>query len=339
MSIAITIVAAMLLGVGFVLQQRAAEAVPQKFFLRIGIFTDLLRRRAWLAGLAIMVCGQLASAYSVSHIDLSIAETLLATTLLFALALAVPLSGHRLRVSEMAGAVILLGGVAALSYARVATAPAASFASTAGWFAAAGIAAVAAAFVQAGRVCTGQARATFTGTAAGLVYGISDALTRQSVQILDNHGFGALATSWAGYSLIAANVIGLWLLQSAFNAYELHASLPAISAAEPAAGIVLGVVVFGDAIRTSPAMIATQIIGVIALVAGVVLVARAPALSDLRRSTEALRRGRPSSAEWIVTHSASITHPLRHRDSPQEKAPNITSPAATKTSSRGPSGA
>jgi drug/metabolite transporter (DMT)-like permease len=340
MTVAIALVAAMLLGVGFVLQQRAASEAPKAFFLRFALIAELLRQRRWLAGLAIMIMGQLASAYSVSHIDLSLAEPLLSTNLLFALALAVPMSGQRLRAIEMAGAVILLGGVAALSVARTAAAPAASFASPAGWLAAAVIAGIAAAFVQAGRVCSGQARATFTGAAAGLVFGISDALTRQTVQIMDNHGFGALLTTWPGYSVIGAGLTGLWLMESAFNAAQLHASLPAISAAEPAAGIVLGVVVFGDAIRTSPAMIATQIIGVIALVLGVVLVARASVLNDLRRkSTEALRRGRrPSTAEWIATHSVRISHTLRHRASQQENTPNITNPAATKTSSHGPSG-
>jgi drug/metabolite transporter (DMT)-like permease len=341
MSIAITLVAAMLLGVGFVLQQRAAEAAPKKFFLRLELITSLLRQRAWLTGLAIMIAGQLASAYSVSHIDLSVAEPLLATSLLFALALAVPLSGQRLHVSEMAGALLVLGGIAALSVARIATSPAASFSSPAGWLAAAAIAAVAAGFLQAGRVCTGQARATFTGAAAGLVFGISDALTRQTVHILDNHGFGALLTTWPGYSLIGAALVGLWLMENAFNADHLHASLPAISAGEPAAGIVLGVVVFGDDIRTSPPMIALQLAGVVALVLGVILVARAPVLSDLRRrSTEALRRGgHPGTADWIATHTTSITHPLRPHNPPQEKGPNITGPAATKTGSQGPSGA
>jgi drug/metabolite transporter (DMT)-like permease len=340
MTVAIALIAAMLLGVGFVLQQQAASDAPKAFFLRFALITELLKQRRWLFGLAIMIMGQLASAYSVSHIDLSLAEPLLSTNLLFALALAVPLSGQRLRAIEMAGAVILLGGVAALSVARIAVSPGASFASPVGWLAAAVIAGIAAAFVQAGRLCSGQARATFTGAAAGLVFGVSDALTRQTVQILDHHGLAALLRTWPGYSVIGAGLVGLWLMESAFNASELRASLPAISAAEPAAGIVLGVVVFGDAIRTSTLMIAVQITGVVALVLGVVLVARASVLSDLRRkSTEALRRGgHPGTADWIATHSVTMAQTLRHRASQQEKAPNMTKPTATKASSHGPSG-
>jgi drug/metabolite transporter (DMT)-like permease len=281
-NITVTLVAALLLGGGFVLQQHAAEQAPKAFFLRMSLITDLLRRRRWLAGFAVMIAGEFASAWSVSHLSLSLAEPLLTTSLLFALALAVPLSGQRLRAAEVIGVVVLGGGVAVLSYARTASSPAESFASPAGWLAAAVIAGLAAAFLQAGRLTRGLARATFTGTAAGLVFGISDALTRLTVHLADERTVTALLTTWPGYSLIAASLVGLWLMESAFNAAPLHASLPAISAAEPAAGILLGVVVFGDAVRTSPAMITAQIAGLLALVAGVVLVARAPALSDLR---------------------------------------------------------
>jgi drug/metabolite transporter (DMT)-like permease len=281
-NVAVTLAAAVLLGAGFVLQQHAAERAPKEFFLRLALISDLLRRRRWLAGLAVMIAGELASAWSVSHLPLSVVEPLLTTSLLFALALAIPLSGQRLRATELVGVLILGGGVAALSVARAASSPAKSFGSPSGWFAAAAIAAVACGFVQAGRRRSGVARATFTGTAAGLVFGIADALTRQTVHIMNAQPVTTLLTSWPVYGLIGASVVGLWLMECAFNAAPLHASLPAVSAAEPAAGILLGVLVFGDAIRTSPAMIAVQASGLAALVLGVVLVARAPALTVLR---------------------------------------------------------
>jgi hypothetical protein len=72
-------------------------------------------------------------------------------------------------------------------------------------------------------------------------------------------------------------------MESAFNAGPLHASLPGIAAAEPVAGIMLGVVVFGDPVFVSPGMLALRAAGVAALIIGVVMVARAPALSGLRK--------------------------------------------------------
>src|SRR5271170_2078314 len=143
MVIGITLVAAMLLGVGFVLQQHAAEQEPQAYFLRLQLILDLLRRRRWLLGFGVMITGQLLSAWCVGHLALTLYEPLLATSLIFALALAVPLSRQRLRATELVGAVILSCGVAALSLSRSPGTPAVSFGSFADWPAAAGVAAVA----------------------------------------------------------------------------------------------------------------------------------------------------------------------------------------------------
>ena len=280
--IVIALVAAMLLGVGFVLQQHAAEQAPKAYFLRMRLIADLLHRPRWLVGVAVMVAGQLCSAWAVGHLQLSLAEPLLATNLIFALALAVPLSRQQLRATELIGAVLLMGGVAALSVARSPGTPDVSFGSPADWPVAAGIAVVAYCFVHAGRRRSGQQRALLTGIGAGLVFGISDALTRRTVQIMDTHSFVTLFTSWPAYCVIVAGLIGLWLLESSFNAAPLHASLPGITAAEPLTGIFLGVVVFGDVIRISPGMLALQAAGLVAIVAGVILVARAPCLSALR---------------------------------------------------------
>jgi len=111
-----------------------------------------------------------------------------------------------------------------------------------------------------------------------------------SPQTRFNHGpagkfakFATLLTGWPLYSLVAASLAGFWLMESYFNAAPLHASLPAITAAEPVAGMLLGIVVFGDVIHLSPGMLALQAAGIAALVAGVILVARAPVLSRLSR--------------------------------------------------------
>src|SRR5215470_11404190 len=97
--IVIALAAAMLLGVGFVLQQHAAEQAPQSYFLRLRLIAMLLHRPRWLVGVAVMATGQLLSAWAIGHVALSLAEPLLTSSLIFALALAVPLSGQRLRTA------------------------------------------------------------------------------------------------------------------------------------------------------------------------------------------------------------------------------------------------
>lgn len=274
------VVAAILLGTGFVLQQDAAQHAPKSHFLRVGLLADLLRKPRWLAGIATMVAGQLVSAWVIGHMALTVSEPLLATNLLYALVLAGPVSKQAVHKSEIAGAFILIAGVAALAAARAASTANVS-AGRLGYWPYAGAAAAVAAFglAQLGRRRSGDLRATLTGASAGVLFGVQDALTRQTIFTLSTGHIIALLTSWPGYCLILVGVTGLWLAQSAFNSAPLHASLPAITAGEPVIGIVLGIVVFGDPVPVSPDMIALQVAGLAALVSGVVMVARAPALS------------------------------------------------------------
>ncbi len=280
--VAATVVAAMLSGFGFVLQQHAAEQVQTVEFLRLGLIAKLVRNRRWLGGIAAVVAGDLLGAWTLGHLTLSITEPLLTTSLIFALVLAVPLSGQALRRTEIVGAVLLTAGVAALSATRSVVSTEESFGSVSHWPAAGLIALIAAVLVSVGSRRSGITRAALTGTASGLVFGIADALTRTSVQILDGHHPVHLLATWPGYATLATSLVGIWLMQSAFNAAPLHASLPAVTAAEPAAGIVLGVVVFGDVVHVSPLLLALQAAAIAAIVGGAILVARAPVFRDLR---------------------------------------------------------
>jgi drug/metabolite transporter (DMT)-like permease len=283
----LTLLAALLIGTGFVLQQQSAQREPASRFLSLRLITDLLHQPRWLAGIASMIVGQVLAAWSIGNLSLAFVEPLLTTYLVFALVLAVPIAKASLRVREISGAAVLCTGVALLSASRSAKPIGLSFGSVSHWPAAAVIAAIAFAAVQAGRRRPGRLRAMLTGTAAGLVFGIQDALTRQTLQILGSNGTAAMFTTWAPYALVGAGAIGIWLMQSAFNAGPLQHSLPAIAAGEPLVGLLLGVLVFGDRIQISTGELALQAAGIAALVAGVILVGRAPALSQLRGWTPA----------------------------------------------------
>jgi drug/metabolite transporter (DMT)-like permease len=277
------IAAAMLNGFGFVLQQHAAQQEHIARYLHLSLIARLIHNRRWLAGVAVVVGGNLLSAWTLGHLTLTVIEPLLTTSLLFALLLAVPLSGQSLRRTEIIGAILLTAGVAALSVTRSVRAPSERFGSISHWPVAAGvIAVVALCLVQLGRRRSGWLRATLTGAASGLVLGIADALTRSSVQVLDGRHPLGLLTTWPGYATVAAAAIGWWLMQSAFSVAPLHASLPAITAAEPASGMVLGVLVFGDIVHVSPWLLGLQAAGAAAMVGGVILVARAPVFRELR---------------------------------------------------------
>jgi len=299
---ATTLVAAVLLGIGFVLQQYSAWQEPESRFLSLRILTDLLGKPRWLLGIACMVAGYLLTAWSIGHLELTLVEPLLTTYLVWALVLAVPMSRQAVRLTEVAGALILIGGVTLLSVTRATKPVGLSFGSFSHWYAAAIIAGIAFAAVQAGHHWRGHVRATLTGLGAGLVFGIQDALTRQTLEILQAHSysFPVLFTSWPAYALAGAGMVGIWLMQNAFSSAPLRASLPAIAAGEPVAGMALGIVVFGDRVQISAGLLAMEAGGIAALIIGVVAVARASAFSGLRTVTReppqasGPRTGRPT---------------------------------------------
>ncbi len=285
-SYATAIVAAVLLGVGFVLQQYSAEQEPESRFLRLRILTDLLRKPRWLIGIGCMIAGYLCAAWSIGHLELTLVEPMLTTYLVWALVLAVPMSKQRVKAAEVVGAVILIGGVTLLSVSRSITPIGLDFGSFSHWYAAAIIAGIAALAVRIGHRRQGQVRATLTGVGAGLVFGIQDALTRQTLEILQGNSFTALFSTWAPYALVGAGIVGIWLMQNAFSAAPLHASLPAIAAGEPIAGIALGIVVFGDRVQITPGLLAIEASGIAALIVGVIAVARSSAFTGLRKVTK-----------------------------------------------------
>ena len=269
MDYATTLVAAVLLGIGFVLQQYAARQEPECLFLSPRIIIDLLHKPRWQASPASWPA-ELLAAWSIGHAALTLVEPLLTTYLLFALLLAVPMAKQAMRWTEVAGALILCAGVTLLSLSRSTKPIGLSFGSFSHWFVAAIIAGIAYVAVQIGLRTRGPARASLTGLAAGLVFGIQDALTRQTLEILQGHPLTVLFTNWPPYCLLAAGIVGLWLMQNAFSAGPLHASLPTMAAGEPVAGIAPGIVVFGDRIQVTPGMLAIKAGGIAALIIGVV---------------------------------------------------------------------
>ena len=307
----LTLLAALLIGTGFVLQQNAAQREPPARFLRLRLITDLLRSPRWLAGIGCMIGGQVLAAWSIGHLSLAFVEPLLTTNLVFALLIAAVTFKASVRVWEVLGAALLITGVALLSASRSAKPIGLSFGGVSHWPAAAAIAAIAFLAVHAGLRRPARTRAMLTGIGAGLVFGIQDALTRQTLEILQSSGISALFTTWAPYALVGAGAIGIWLMQSAFNAGPLQASLPTISAGEPLVGILLGVIVFGDRIQVTPGMLAIQAGGIAALVVGVIMVARAPTLSHLR--------------SWTPPGIPHTIHMHTHKDEVSPAAPSAQS--------------
>jgi len=274
----LAVCAACCLGLGFVLQQNAARQAPLSDFLSPRLLLDLMRMPRWLGGIGLMVAGMVLGAIALSQGEVSLVEPLLATNLLFALALARRQTKQPLGRQGWAGLALLAGGVTAFI---VAGEPRGGTAVTNPWRhwliigTMLGLALLLTTYAKRSRLSAGP---VLLALAAGLLYGVQDALTRVSGERFSDGGLPHLLTGWQPYAVLLLGLTGLVLVQSAFETAPLRMSLPALTAAQPLAGIVCGVGFLGDRLRTDTGALAWEAAGLAAVVVGIILLGLHPAM-------------------------------------------------------------
>ncbi|MFE7665655.1 DMT family transporter [Streptomyces celluloflavus] len=287
--------AACCLGLGFVLQQAAAQQAPTKDFLSLRLLLDLMRMPRWLAGIALMVCGMGLGAVALGMGDITLVEPLLATNLLFAMALSRQLTRQRLGRRGWAGLWLLAGGVTAFILAGRPRGGGHTDATLWQWLIMGivlGTALLLTAYAKRVRIHI-SLEAALLGLAAGLIYGLQDALTRLSGDRFGHGGWSALFTSWQPYTIVVLGVLALVLVQSAFETAPLRMSLPALTAAQPLAGIACGVGFLGDRLEVTTGALAGEAVGIAAVIAGIVLIGSHPAMPPGTGRAEAVRELQP----------------------------------------------
>ncbi|MFE5873055.1 DMT family transporter [Streptomyces roseifaciens] len=275
---AFAVSAACCLGIGFVLQQNAAQRAPMSDFLSLRLLLDLVRMPRWRAGIGMMVCGMVLGAIALNQGEVSLVEPLLATNLLFAMALSRWQTRQPLGLTGWGGLWLLAGGVAAFIIAGRPHGGATVTDPLRHWLIIGVMLGGALAMAAASKRVRMSVEAPLLGVAAGLLYGVQDALTRVSGERLSEHGWTAFFLSWQPYGVIVLGVTALVFVQSAFETAPLRLSLPALTAAQPLAGIACGVGFLGDRLHTSPAALAWEAAGLVAIVIGIVLIGRHPAM-------------------------------------------------------------
>ena len=272
--------AACLLGLGFVLQQHAAQQAPTTDMLSYRLLLRLMRSREWLLGIALMVGGQVLSAIALSVGRISLVEPLLATNLLFAMGLARTITRQTLGWSGWGGVLLLGAGVTTFIVSGQPTGGGTEAGALRHWLVFGVVAGVALLLVSIARRLPILEEATLLALAAGLLYGLQDALTRTAGQRFSHGGVELLLRSWQTYAVVVIGVLGLILVQSAFEAAPLRMSLPALTAAQPLTGIACGVAFLGDRLRVTTGALAWEGVGLLCIVLGVVVIGRHPALPD-----------------------------------------------------------
>lgn len=270
--------AACCLGFGFVLQQNVAQQAPLSDFLSPRLLLDLMKVPRWLGGIGLMVAGMVLGAVALGKGEISLVEPLLATNLLFALALSRHQTKHPLSHQGWAGLLLLAGGVTAFILAGEPRGGHAIADPLRHWLIIGVVVGIALALTTCAKRSRLSAGPTLLALAAGLLYGVQDALTRVTSTRFSEGGITEVLTGWQPYGVLVLGVTGLILVQSAFETAELRMSLPALTAAQPLTGILCGVGFLGDRLRTDTGALAWEAAGLAAVVAGIVLLGLHPAM-------------------------------------------------------------
>jgi drug/metabolite transporter (DMT)-like permease len=286
--------AACCLGFGFVLQQNAAQQAPLSDFLSPRLLLDLMKVPRWLGGIGLMVAGMVLGAIALGQGEVSLVEPLLATNLLFALTLSRRQTRQPLGRQGWAGLALLAGGVTAFIVAGEPRGGSAVTDPLRHWLiigAMLGLALLLTTYAKRSRLSSGP---VLLALAAGLLYGLQDALTRVSGQHFSEDGIAQTLTTWQPYAVLTLGVTGLVLVQSAFETAPLRMSLPALTAAQPLAGIICGVGFLGDRLRTDTGALAWEAVGLAAIVVGIVLLGLHPAMPSGAGKPERVRDLQPN---------------------------------------------
>ena len=262
--------------VAAVTQQRAAAQLAAGRAFDPGVLVRLGRRPAWLAGLAAVIAGFALQAAALGLGRLVVIEPVLASGLLFALALAAWRDRRPLRRAEWAAAVAVVAGLAVFRTAGQPTggqrtAGVAVLVVAAG--AAVGLTALS--VILAGRF-TGSRRALLFGVGGGVAAGATDALVKTVAVLAAGHVLAPFADPRL-YVLIAVGLLAYTIQQNGYRAAGLAAFLPAFAVIEPIIGALLGLIIYHERVRGGPGRIVVELAACVAATWGIARLARSGA--------------------------------------------------------------
>lgn len=277
LGVGLMVVAAVCNAAASVLQRQASRGEPESAEFSLRMFADLLRRPAWLLGVATMVAGFVLHAVSISVSRIALVQPILIVELPFTLVLAswafkqrVPPRDWLAILLASAGLALFLGCLAPGGGDPGRVAPATW--AVAGGATLAGLAVL----VVAGYRGRHEHRAALLGIATGAAFGLNSTLIA-GVGASVSHGTGLFAT-WQTYAVAVIGPLGFYLLQNAVAAGNLVASQPGMTLTNPLVAVAWGLAVFGEHGRGG-AWLAGTVIGALAIGAGTIILARSDLLS------------------------------------------------------------
>lgn len=282
----LTIIFGVLAGLAFsaggVLQQKEASATPTEKGLSPGLILDLLKKKLWLAGIALAALSYGFKSLALAFGPLSVVQPLITTELIFAIPVSVRRHGERLGKREWTGAALVAGGIAV---AILSSNPSNgnSLPPLIDWaYVLGGAALLAGGAMAIGQQVEGPIRASLYATAAAVLLATQGALLSATVALFKNGIVDAL-TGWQTYAMALAAIAGMTLVQNAYNAGPLPASMPVMDAVNPLVAVAIGITIFNETINTSTLALTGTVGGIAALLTGIFLLDTSPLVARVQR--------------------------------------------------------
>jgi drug/metabolite transporter (DMT)-like permease len=273
-SAVLAVAAAILFALGTVLQQRVAATATGAQAIRAGFLLRLARKPLWVAGIAVDAAGFVCQAAALGLGRIVVVQPLLASSVVFALPFGIWLTGQRVSRNEWGAAAVVLGGLAAF---LVISDPGGGRddATTVGWIVSfVVIGAVCAALVVAAMGRPPGVRAALLGSATGLLFGLSAALTKATVERLDD-GVLAVLTNWQLYALIAVGYASMTLSQASLQTGRLAPAVSTQMVLDPVTSVLLGTLAFDERLHEQTGGVIASLAALAAMLYGLIVLAAA----------------------------------------------------------------
>jgi drug/metabolite transporter (DMT)-like permease len=266
------LVAAVLFAVANNAQRHAAAAVPQGHVGPVGLLLRLLRNPRWLAGSSSAVLALFVQAWALSQGGVILVQAVIASTLVWSLALECVVERHRPTPTQTAGAALVAVGITVLVLIGR---PGAG-----GEFHSLGRAAVVwgiVALVGGGALLTSRRRprgrrtAVVMGAAAGVCFALDAVFLRGLTAALSPFDRIGFLINLAGF--VVASLLGNLVIQRGFQMAPLRHVLPAMAAAEPVTAFLCARYVFGEHLNSGVVGALGVGGGLLLMVCGVILCA------------------------------------------------------------------
>jgi drug/metabolite transporter (DMT)-like permease len=272
-----------------VLQRKANREVPRNQNLSWRLIWSLLHQPVWFGGILAICIGFLLQATALGSGQLATVEPILVLELPLTLILAARIFGQGMHRREWGSAAAMTISLGALLFLLSPSAGRNGHVHWYGWAFGIGVnLALVGILVLFGRRKSARGedsayRAALLGVAAGSAFGLTAALMKGMTKTLSG-GIVTLFTHWEVYGMVAAGLLGMFLIQSALNAGGLIAAQPGLTLADPVISVLWGVFAFHEQVRGGWFII-PEVAAAALLAAAVVTLARSPLLADAAEET------------------------------------------------------